>query len=168
MTFNWRSYIDALSANVQRVYSKGGGCSRWSGPPAMTGWALEKREHLLRPHVFFSQLNGSVSTYFPAADPQEELQNIALLLLLKLLDVCSVISSVACSEESIGDWADNFEIVGRTLKGTHGYCKFRRTKGQRNLPDGNQDRECLQRATYQNLRVGVDLGVNWATLVAVG
>ena len=24
MTFNWRSYIDALSANVQRVYSKGG------------------------------------------------------------------------------------------------------------------------------------------------
>lgn len=22
MTFNWRSYIDALSANVQRVYSK--------------------------------------------------------------------------------------------------------------------------------------------------
>jgi hypothetical protein len=24
MTFNWRSYIDALSANVQRVYSKNG------------------------------------------------------------------------------------------------------------------------------------------------
>lgn len=168
MTFNWRSYIDALSANVQRVYSTGGGCSRWSGPPITTGWALEKQEQLLRPHVFISQLNGSVSTYFPAADSQEELQNIALLLLLKLLDVCSVISSVACSEESVGDWADNFEIVRRTLKGTHGCCKFRTTKGQQILPDGNRDPEYLQRATYQNLRAGVDLGVNWAALVAVG
>lgn len=67
------------------------------GYPVM-GWALEKREQRLRPHVLIFQLNGSVSTYFPAADPQEELQNIALLLLLKLLDVCSVSSLVISSE----------------------------------------------------------------------
>lgn len=27
MTFNWRSYIDAVSANVQRLYSKDTGVS---------------------------------------------------------------------------------------------------------------------------------------------
>lgn len=63
------------------------------GQPMM-GCALEKREQRLRPHVFIFRLNGSVSTYFPAADSQEELQNIALLLLLKLLNVCRVVSSV--------------------------------------------------------------------------
>lgn len=68
----------------------------------MMGRTLEKREQRLRPHVFISQLNGSVSTYFPAADSQEELQNIALLLLLKLLDVCRVVSSVVM-----------FGVVGR-------------------------------------------------------
>jgi len=72
--------------------------------PPGTGWALEKREQRLHPHVLTFQLNGSVSTYFPAADSQEELQNIALLLLLKLLDVCIVTSSVICSEESVGAW----------------------------------------------------------------
>lgn len=80
----------------------------------LTGWALEEREQRLRPHVFISQLNGSVSTYFPAADSQEELQNIALLLLLKLLDVCSVKSSVVCSEESVGagpgQWLRSWDV----------------------------------------------------------
>lgn len=68
----------------------------------MEGWALEEREQRPRPHVLTFQLNGSVSTYFPAADAQEELQDITLLLLLKLLDVCIVTSSAACSEESVG------------------------------------------------------------------
>lgn len=33
MTFNWRSYIDALSANVQRVYSKNGGSKNFGAVP---------------------------------------------------------------------------------------------------------------------------------------
>ena len=66
---------------------------------------VEKREQRLRPHVYISQSNGSVSTYFPAADSQEELQDIALLLLLKLLDVCRVISSVFMFEAVGRRWA---------------------------------------------------------------
>lgn len=51
-----------------------------------------------RPQILCAnrRIDGSaVSTYFPAANAQQELQDIALLLLLKLLDVCmSVFSSV--------------------------------------------------------------------------
>ena len=34
MTFNWRSYIDAVSANVQRLYSKDTGVSGLLAPSA--------------------------------------------------------------------------------------------------------------------------------------
>lgn len=99
------------------------------------GRAAEKREQQLRPHVFIFQLNDSVSTYFPAADSQEELQNIALLLLLKLLDVCSIISSVACSEAVGRGCAGQVdEMVRRTLKGTHGCCKIHKNKRSVNSP----------------------------------
>lgn len=99
------------------------------------GQAPEEREQQLRPHVFVPQLNGSVSTYFPAADSQEELQNIALLLLLKLLDVCSIISSVACSEAvGRGCAGQMIEMVRRTLEGTHGCCKIHKNKRSADSP----------------------------------
>jgi len=36
------------------------------------------------------------------------------------------------------------------------------------FPGDDWDLEYLRMATYQNLGVGVDLGVNWGALVAVG
>lgn len=70
---------------------------------------------------------GGFSTYFPAADAQEELQNITLLLLLKLLDVCDVTSSVifllvrkGCRSIDRGIVSRNSS--GHTLECTHGYC----------------------------------------------
>ena len=85
MTFNWRSYIDALSANVQRVYSKNG-ASR--GSDLTETFSTGKIEYLVRNHhkppstVFEGAL-----TNLPAANAEKEANDIALLLLGKLLEV---------------------------------------------------------------------------------
>lgn len=74
------------------------------------------------------QLSGStLSTYFPAADAQQELQDVALLLLLKLLDVCDVFARQRVGPSGQGKKGrSGGRIVGfsrgssrRTLEGTH-------------------------------------------------
>jgi hypothetical protein len=85
MTFNWRSYIDALSANVQRVYSKNGASSwfRFDEDPG-----LKKIESIIEepPQAAVHNLEGAL-TNLPAANPEKEADDIALLLLGKLLEV---------------------------------------------------------------------------------
>lgn len=83
------------------------GCFCWLGA-THDGLGAPRSENIDSAHMCsFFRLNGPVLTYFPAADSQEELQNIALLLLLKLLDVCSVISSVICPKGGpVGGWAE--------------------------------------------------------------
>ena len=85
MTFNWRSYIDALSANVQRVYSKNGAGSLVPLARIPTG---KTRDHRRRNHqqAAVHSLEGAL-TDLPAANAEKEADDIALLLLGKLLEV---------------------------------------------------------------------------------
>lgn len=55
------------------------------------------------------------STYFPAADTQQELQDVALLLLLKLLDVCEMIS-VSWLDSACSIWFD-WNGMGKSRSG---------------------------------------------------
>lgn len=88
MTFNWRSYIDALSANVQRVYSKGGGQSQQRFPEKKTP---------LRCQPSTCSLGYRILTDLPAANPEKEANDIALLLLGELFEVLEG-AHFACAE----------------------------------------------------------------------
>lgn len=71
MTFNCRSYIDALSADVQRVYSK----THESRVPQQKVFSM----------VFFFSSSGK--SHLPAANSEKESQDVRLFLLLKFFDV---------------------------------------------------------------------------------
>lgn len=89
MTFSWRSYIDALSADVQRVYSKNG-ASRGSAERATDPLleAGEKAASPPEPRKPPSTVSSRMRlTNLPAANSQNEANDIALLLLRKLLEV---------------------------------------------------------------------------------
>lgn len=115
MTFSCRSYIDALSANVQRVYSRN--AKFFPKSPLVPHDTLEPRNfgprdpsvgrnstskifgfvgnrereagsrriELCRASTWYR--NRVVSTYFPAANTQKEAHHIGLLLLLELFDI---------------------------------------------------------------------------------
>jgi hypothetical protein len=85
MTFNWRSYIDALSANVQRVYSKNGASFvvPSAKDPDREKSSPSPPETTNKPP---STIEGAL-TDLPAANAEKEADDIALLLLGKLLEV---------------------------------------------------------------------------------
>jgi hypothetical protein len=89
MTFNWRSYIDALSAIVQRVYSK----DRVAMRELDTRGQNTRVEFVLAfPQAFKFTAQASVhdsgcSTNLPATNAQKKANDIALLLLLKFLEI---------------------------------------------------------------------------------
>jgi hypothetical protein len=64
MTFNWRSCMKVLSANVQRVPQDTNGRS-----------------------VICRSFSGDYVSYLPAANAEQKAHDIALLLLLQLLEV---------------------------------------------------------------------------------
>jgi hypothetical protein len=98
MTFNWRSYIDALSANVQRVYSKNG--AKLAVPLAKIP-THEKVEFLVQRTAKASvhSFEGAL-TDLPAANPEKEANDIALLLLGKLLEVLKG-THFACADSQV-------------------------------------------------------------------
>lgn len=77
MTFSWRSYIDVLSANVQRVRSRHRLITARSWRP-------------------LCRSGGCIGPYLPAAHAKQEAHNIALLLLLQLLEV--LVGAHLCEE----------------------------------------------------------------------
>jgi hypothetical protein len=76
MTFSCRSYIDALSANVQRVYSK---------TPEVPQKTMA--DFVFSFHLFCHTGLSRKGSYLPAAHAKEESHHIGLLLLVKLLDI---------------------------------------------------------------------------------
>jgi hypothetical protein len=85
MTFNCRSYIDALSANVQRVYSK-------------TPEVPQRRWQIFVScfHLFCHTGLLRKGSYLPTAHSEEESHDIGLLLLVKLLDIFEGTHLVVC------------------------------------------------------------------------
>lgn len=85
MTFNWRSYIDALSAMFTECVERHlGECHNIAHAKAGGDGFVRPRGRSWLPRL--SWTDGDCS-YLPAADSKKEPKDIRLLLLLKLFDI---------------------------------------------------------------------------------